>query len=372
MSYRLSDLADVLRAGGLEVIEIDGWKTRGHGDIAKPKQIVCHHTADGLPSAGPYPSLGTVKNGRPGLRGPLAQLGLGRDLKWRTIAAGLCWHAGPWRWQGVTQGNMYGIGIEAENTGYIRGPTAEAWSPEMLECYAHGVAVLCDHYGIQTYNVAGHKEGAIPPGRKTDPTFDMTLFRAKVNSLRGNKVAAAPMLNKYAKTLEKMDAVLPPQERKIALAIADSREYTHPWEMIDIIVSQGFTDVQAFGWTGNAQQESYEELRPDVWGDAYQARGIFQWHGARWAALKEYAASKGGNEFDLKTQVMFSLIEPGERHAHDKLHAADTIEQAVDAGIAYLRPGRPNRPRRLALAYALQEWWPEVRAHRQQPKEVEA
>lgn len=46
--------------------------------------------------------------------GPHAQLGLGRDGTFYIIAAGRCNHAGKGNWKGVTDGNGFFIGIEAE------------------------------------------------------------------------------------------------------------------------------------------------------------------------------------------------------------------------------------------------------------------
>ncbi len=40
------------------------------------------------------PSLGVIRDGRPGLKGPLSQLGLGRDGAYYVIAAGRAQHAG--------------------------------------------------------------------------------------------------------------------------------------------------------------------------------------------------------------------------------------------------------------------------------------
>ncbi len=115
MPFKLTWLPDVLRAAGLPVVETAGWQTRGHGDVGTIKGVICHHTAG--PKAGIYPSLGVVTKGRPDLAGPLCNLGLGRDGTWYIVAAGKASHAGGGLWQGVHNGNMEMIGIEAENTG---------------------------------------------------------------------------------------------------------------------------------------------------------------------------------------------------------------------------------------------------------------
>jgi hypothetical protein len=177
MAYSLLWLPDVLRTAGLTVNEIAGWQTRGHGDVGTIRGVLCHHTAG--PLTGDHPSLGTVENGRPGLAGPLAQLLLSRSGTFFIVAAGLCWHAGAGEWQGVVEGNHELIGIEAENTGLPNDP----WPDVQMDAYARGCAALLEHIGAPTIMCAGHKEYALPKGRKTDPSFDMVAFRTRVAEL---------------------------------------------------------------------------------------------------------------------------------------------------------------------------------------------
>ena len=92
MTYTLTWLTSVLRAAGLKVAEVDGWESRGIGDVQDVAGVICHHTAG--PRQGNMPSLRTLVQGRPDLTGPLAQLGLGRDGTFYVIAAGRCHHAG--------------------------------------------------------------------------------------------------------------------------------------------------------------------------------------------------------------------------------------------------------------------------------------
>lgn len=174
MAVWLTDLADAARSSGLRVIEISGWRTRGHGGMAtRPQGLLCHHTAGRPTVANPYPSLGVVRDGRPDLDGPLAQLGLGGDCAVRVIAAGMCWHAGAtWlRWQS----NPYSIGIEAEHPG-----GSALWPADMYEAYVALAAALREWYDLPLSHVVGHKEAAKPLGRKPDPTFNMTTFRTRV------------------------------------------------------------------------------------------------------------------------------------------------------------------------------------------------
>jgi peptidoglycan hydrolase-like protein with peptidoglycan-binding domain len=182
MTFSLTWLPDVLEQAGLKVAEDPGWQTRGLGDLGTVLGVLCHHTAG--PKAGNMPSLASIRNGRPGLRGPLSQLGLGRDGTFYVIAAGRAQHAGPGQWFGVTDGNGHLIGIEAENTGLSNDP----WPSVQIDAYERGVAAILQHAGLGPERCAGHKEYAKPRGRKIDPTFDMVAFRARVG-LRMGKTA---------------------------------------------------------------------------------------------------------------------------------------------------------------------------------------
>lgn len=171
-------LADVLRAAGCSVSELAGWKWRGRpGAFGPAKGILCHHTAG--PVRGNAPSLNTVLAGRPDLEGPLAHLLLARDGTFMVVAAGRCNHAGAGTWQGISSGNTYFIGIEAENAGVAGDP----WPAVQMEAYARGCAAILKHIGAPAIMCAGHKEYA--PGRKIDPSFDMNAFRAKVSACMG-------------------------------------------------------------------------------------------------------------------------------------------------------------------------------------------
>jgi hypothetical protein len=168
----LTDLATACRKSGLKVVEVDGWKSRGHGQMTSVKTIVCHHTATAKSASGDYPSLRIVRDGRPDLDGPLAQIGLGRNGTVYVIAAGVCYHAGATF--ETRQNNWNAIGIEAEHDGI------SPWPAELVDAYARLVRALASHYKVSVANVQGHKEVAKPLGRKSDPNFDMKAFRARV------------------------------------------------------------------------------------------------------------------------------------------------------------------------------------------------
>lgn len=180
MTY-YTGLARVLRDAGLKVVEVPGWKTRGHGGMGRIKGILAHHTAGPHQSraSSNYPSLAVVRDGRPGLPGPLAQLGIGYDGTWYVIAAGRAWHAG--RVDNNKYGNDHALGIEAENPG-----DGSAWPKAQYESYVRGVAALIAEWGGKI-QVRGHKEAAVPRGRKIDPTLNMDRFRADVGKVNLGK-----------------------------------------------------------------------------------------------------------------------------------------------------------------------------------------
>jgi peptidoglycan hydrolase-like protein with peptidoglycan-binding domain len=127
------------------------------------------------------PSLGVLVNGRPGLPGPLAQLGLGRDGTYFVIAAGRANHAGKGVWRGIANGNSNFIGIEAENTGL---PNDSPWPDVQVDAYHRGVAAILKHIEQGSEFCAGHKEYALKAGRKTDPSFfKMDEFRSSVAAI---------------------------------------------------------------------------------------------------------------------------------------------------------------------------------------------
>lgn len=174
MSIWLTDIADVLRRGGLSVIEAPGWRTRGwkspystpDGGLRALTGGLVHHTGTPLRAKGDYPTWDTIVNGRSDVPGPLSQLGLGRGGDWYVFAAGRANHSGAV--DDVRFSNPQCLGVEAEHDG------VSAWPVRQYLSYVTGCAVLARHYGIPW---RAHKEAAVPYGRKPDPIFDMAVFR---------------------------------------------------------------------------------------------------------------------------------------------------------------------------------------------------
>lgn len=174
MNFALAWLADTLHAANLKVAEVPGWQARGHANMGQVRGLIMHHTAGA--KIGNMPSLGIVTHGRPDLAGPLCNLGLGRDGTWYCVAAGLAYHAGAGNWRGITNGNSGMIGVECENTGL-----GEPWPDVQLDSFRHGVAAIFRKLGLSADMCCGHKEYALPHGRKIDPTgVDMVRMRQDI------------------------------------------------------------------------------------------------------------------------------------------------------------------------------------------------
>jgi hypothetical protein len=177
--FRLTWLPQVLRDAGLNVVEVPGWQERGHGDmVADIRGVLLHHDAGRLHESDKS-LINVLVEGRPDLKGPLAQLGLNESGTYFVIAAGRCYHAGPGAWPGISVGNTYLIGIEAANTGLPNDP----WEDVQMSAYLHGVAAILKHCNLPFSRAIGHKEWA--PHRKSDPSFDMTAFRKHLQEIMG-------------------------------------------------------------------------------------------------------------------------------------------------------------------------------------------
>jgi hypothetical protein len=175
MAYALTWMRDRLLEAGLKVAEVPGWQVRGRAEMGTVRGVMVHHT--GGPRVGNMPSLGTLQHGRPDLPGPLCNLGLGRDGAFYLVAAGRANHAGEGLWRGVTTGNSSFIGIEAENTG---GANDTPWPVVQRDALVRGCAALLESIGAGPEWVVGHREYALPAGRKPDPLIDLHALRRDV------------------------------------------------------------------------------------------------------------------------------------------------------------------------------------------------
>lgn len=180
---RATWLPDVLRAAGLTVREVSGWRSRGSDSWGPIRGVTCHATA-GSRGSSDQAEINVLLNGSPSAPPPIAQLYLSRTGVWHVVASGRCNHnlVG---WAGPNEGlgNSALIGVEAANDN--RG---EPWPAVQLRSYERGVAAICRHLGIRASRVAGHKEHQPWPdpnpdrgSSKSDPSgINMTTFRQRV------------------------------------------------------------------------------------------------------------------------------------------------------------------------------------------------
>lgn len=179
-------LADVLRGAGLKVVERDGWRERGHGEFATIRGVMLHHTGAGSSAT----LLRLIQDGRSGLAGPLSNLFLDDDGTFYVIAAGRTYHAGKGRWQGTTMGNTSFIGIEAKNAGDGK----DDWPEVQMDAYVLGVTAILEYIDADAVWAVGHKEWALPKGRKIDPAFSMIEFREAVEASMHSMGTVVPVM----------------------------------------------------------------------------------------------------------------------------------------------------------------------------------
>lgn len=190
MGIFLTDLADVLRAAGLNVIEVDGWETRTFaawtpGFTTMPSHIMVHHTASNTTAQNDinYILHGPIS--------PICQIYLARNGDCHVIAAGKVATNGKGSskpWNGGVPDNMmnhHAISIEAANNGI-----GEPWPREQTDAYVALCGALATAYKIPVDHIRAHWEWA--PGRKIDPagpspwaigkaSWYMDAFRHDVN-----------------------------------------------------------------------------------------------------------------------------------------------------------------------------------------------
>lgn len=135
------NLPALLRAAGLKVVEIDGWKTRGRpastGGFA-PVGVLHHHTG-GPSNGGKAYASGVLVKGRSDLPGPLCHLSTDRDGTVYIVAAGRANHAGVAKSVGTVaggDGNRLYVGVENQNLG------TEGWTAKQYAAMVTLTAVL--------------------------------------------------------------------------------------------------------------------------------------------------------------------------------------------------------------------------------------
>lgn len=175
-------LADVLRAEGLRVVEMDGWKERGEGSQGVLWGAVFHHT--GSPNETPegiafHPVLGLA-----------AHLLIRPDGTVWVCGIGKANHAGVGSWPGIPtdNANPVTIGVEVAILPQEDAPHRTGWPPVQYVATVKTFAAILRKLDQTAKRAISHKEWAQlgPAGwrqGKWDPgAIDMNIFRADVQA----------------------------------------------------------------------------------------------------------------------------------------------------------------------------------------------
>jgi hypothetical protein len=151
-------IRDRLRSWGWTVQEMSGWETRGVR-ILTPDYVGQHHTAAEIDIDR------ILRDGRSDLNGPLCNFAVHRDGTIVLVAAGTANHFGV-----ATINNSDAYGIEATGPIPLSNKGRDAF-PNYDAQTALTVAIRMEH-GWSIARIKGHKEVALPDGRKPDPAFE--------------------------------------------------------------------------------------------------------------------------------------------------------------------------------------------------------
>lgn len=198
-----------LRAEGLTVHEVSGWKTynRNHkGEWGPLHGVMVHHT--GGPESG---STRILHDGIEGLPGPLCHGAIHKNGDVDAIGWGRANHAGGGdpdvlaavkaeRYPlpktdkhdgepGSVDGNAHFVGYECINEGDGKDP----WPPVQLEAMARAVAAVCRFYGWTVNSALRHMDWS---DWKPDPKgVDWDKMRARITTILKGKPNATPLSN---------------------------------------------------------------------------------------------------------------------------------------------------------------------------------
>lgn len=183
-------LADVLRAyrPAIKLEGLPSWNKYGHGDFGNLWGVMVHHTGNARETAQ------SIRDGRPDLQGPLANIHIAQDGTVTLVAVGVCWHAGRGEYPGIptNQANFHLIGIEAAwpRDTSLTPATAhrERWPDAQIIAMRDTVAAILKKLGFAADRVISHAEWAGRSQGKWDPgNLNMDWFRAEVaKSMRGD------------------------------------------------------------------------------------------------------------------------------------------------------------------------------------------
>lgn len=264
-------LADVLRRGGVRVVEHPGWRTAGRPASTggfSPRAVMWHHDGsdEGASPGGP----GYILQGRPeqGDPGPLAQCWVALDGAWHVLAAGRCNHAGeggPWGVIPEDLGNTYAVGVETDHT------VGENWPAAQLDGLRRGTAAILARLGSKPGNaLCGHKEYA--PTRKVDPAgLNMDHERSVVADIMdGDDMPSADDIAKAVWKYQRHN----PQNPGQTITTLQELGYIHTYSAraaagvdLDALAAKVIAGLKAAGATGLTEEQVEAAVRA-VFADA--------------------------------------------------------------------------------------------------------
>jgi len=166
--------------------------------------------------------------------------------------------------------------------------------------------------------------------------------------LSANMTPVVEKTKEVAKTV--VEKVTPTPEPQIDANLLKGKD--RPLYAKKVLMELGWKDYQAAALVGQFMQESYSDLRTNVWGDKKTAFGIAQWRDnydkttgvhtpGRLTDLLQFANDRKKPIDDLDTQVRFAdweLKKGSEKGVGKRLAASKNIDEALEAAIGYERP----------------------------------
>ncbi|TJZ45175.1 N-acetylmuramoyl-L-alanine amidase [Streptomyces piniterrae] len=180
---------DALRDEGLQVVEVDGWRTHhrnAKGPWGPVHGVMVHHSA----TSGSADTVRVCYDGRPDLPGPLCHAVITKDGTVHLVGCGRANHAGlgdgdvlraviaekrlPHADESDADGNRAFYGFECENLG----DGADPWPSAQVEALEKASAALCRVHGWTERSVIGHLEWQ--PGKVDPRGFPMDVLRERI------------------------------------------------------------------------------------------------------------------------------------------------------------------------------------------------
>lgn len=275
----LTDMAQLLRDFGLNVIEVNGWQTRarssgGYGDW--PLCVMWHHTASG-PNSNGWPDANYIATGD--ANSPISNLYIDRQGNVFVIAAGATNTNGQGNAIAFSRGtvpkdgmNTRALGVECGNNG-----VGERWPQPQIDAMFRVSTVMNLWFGNRADDLASHNQYA--PTRKIDPATDNIegpWRPGTVNSSRSwNAQDIRNEANRRLQAFIDGNQPVPPHPSEDDLSIRIFESQTDPKEFNAVFY--GYVDGQdrsiELQWTGNGDDPGVSE-RLSIMRQNFETRGV--------------------------------------------------------------------------------------------------